>query len=94
NNIATGPLPNARRHNIEGGYIGCSVLAYDSDSNVRVYCSAKTPTHFLACYRYNPPEAMLRAVTSIGSASWLEFRKAEGSSQCSEVRVENGSEFM
>lgn len=93
-NIATGPLPNARRQTIPGGYIGCSVLAYGTNSDLRVYCSAKTPTGFLACYHYNPPDAMLRAVTSIGSASWLEFVKADDSNQCVEIRVENASMFM
>ncbi len=37
---------------------------------------------------------MLRAVTSIGSASWLEFVKADDSNQCVEIRVENNSMFM
>lgn len=94
NNKATGPLPNARRHSIPGGYIGCSILAYDSSASARIYCSAKTPSGFLACYSYNPTDTMLRAVASIGSASWLSFIKAEDSNQCTEIRVVNGSEYL
>ena len=87
---ASGTLSAARSYSDPSHYIGCSIIGYANSDRVRLYCSAQGDTH-LACYRYNPPEEMLKAVESIGPNSFLIFRKEVTSSECVGISVKQHS---
>jgi len=91
---ARGPFHKANLSESTVEYIGCSVIGYSSSDNLRIYCSAKSDYGFLGCFKDNPSEAMLHAVLSLGSASYLEFKKRQGKSECETIKVFNTSVYL
>ena len=82
---AYGTLTGARYSADTQQYIGCS----DSVSN-RISCSAKDKIgRYVSCYSSDPK--FIAAVNAMTDSSYINFRVAPGTTQCSQLIVNNSS---
>jgi hypothetical protein len=81
---AYGTMTGARYSADTQQYIGCSGLVND------LYCSAQDKIgRFVSCYSSDPK--LIAAVNAMTDSSYISFRRAPGTTQCSELTVNNSS---
>ena len=82
---AYGTLTGARYSADTQQYIGCN-----DASSTQISCSAKDKIgRYVSCYSSDPK--FIAAVNAMTDSSYINFRVAPGTSQCSELIVNNSS---